>query len=84
MAAPLLDMEGTPQEIMERLSDFAGQTLRVIVLPVTSARMDASESQPIHEVLAALAAELPPEELARLPDDFTDQLDHYVYGTPKR
>jgi hypothetical protein len=84
MAAPLLEMEGTPQEIMERLSDFAGQKLRIIVLPVTEDGTDTSESRPIHEVLSALAAEIPPEELSRLPADFTDQLDHHIYGIPKR
>jgi hypothetical protein len=25
-----------------------------------------------------------PEELAKIPSDFFEQLDHYVYGTPKR
>jgi hypothetical protein len=36
------------------------------------------------EVLAEIAATIPPAELAKLPSDFTDQLDHYIYGTPKR
>jgi len=35
-------------------------------------------------VLADSAAAIPAEALARLPADFTDQLDHYIYGTPKR
>jgi hypothetical protein len=35
-------------------------------------------------VLAEIAAAIPAEELAQLPSDFTDQLDHYIYGTPKR
>jgi hypothetical protein len=34
--------------------------------------------------LAEIAATIPAAELAKLPPDFTDQLDHYVYGTPKR
>jgi hypothetical protein len=38
----------------------------------------------IAEVLAEIAAIIPPAELAKLPPDFTDQLDHYIYGTPKR
>jgi hypothetical protein len=35
-------------------------------------------------VLTEIAAAIPAEELAQLPSDFTDQLDHYIYGTPKR
>ena len=41
-------------------------------------------TRPIAEVLAEIAATIPAAELAKLPPDFTDQLDHYIYGTPKR
>jgi hypothetical protein len=27
---------------------------------------------------------IPDEELRLLPKDLSDQIDHYVYGTPKR
>lgn len=40
--------------------------------------------RPIEEILKELAAEIPPEEWDRLPADLTDNLDHYLYGTPKR
>lgn len=39
---------------------------------------------PIWERLAALAADAPPEEVAKLPPDGAAQLDHYLYGHPKR
>ena len=39
---------------------------------------------PIWERLAALTADAPPEELAKLPTDGASQHDHYLYGTPKR
>jgi predicted DNA-binding antitoxin AbrB/MazE fold protein len=39
---------------------------------------------PIWERIAALTADAPPEELAKLPIDGASQLDHYLYGTPKR
>ena len=38
----------------------------------------------IEDVLARLASEVPAEDWQRLPGDLTDQIDHYVYGTPKR
>jgi antitoxin component of MazEF toxin-antitoxin module len=39
---------------------------------------------PIWERIAALVADAPPEELAKLPADGASQHDHYIYGTPKR
>ena len=29
-------------------------------------------------------ADVPPDELAKLPKDGASQVDHYVYGLPKR
>lgn len=40
--------------------------------------------RPIEEILKELAAGIPREEWDRLPADLTDQLDHYLYGTPRR
>jgi hypothetical protein len=50
------------------------------------AQVDApnSAARPIEEIAAQLAAEVPAEEWDRLPADLTDNLDHYLYGTPKR
>jgi antitoxin component of MazEF toxin-antitoxin module len=39
---------------------------------------------PIWERLAARAAEIPPEELDKVPADGAAQIDHYLYGHPKR
>jgi antitoxin component of MazEF toxin-antitoxin module len=40
--------------------------------------------QPIWEEIAALVADVPPEELDKLPADGAAQIDHYLYGHPKR
>ena len=40
--------------------------------------------KPIWEVARELAARIPEEELRRLPVDGASQLDHYLYGAPKR
>ena len=45
--------------------------------------VDAS-ARPIEDVLPDLASRVPEGDWARLPDDLTDNLDHYLYGTPKR
>jgi antitoxin component of MazEF toxin-antitoxin module len=40
--------------------------------------------RPIWERIAALVADIPPEELDKVPTDGAAQHDHYLYGTPKR
>jgi predicted DNA-binding antitoxin AbrB/MazE fold protein len=39
---------------------------------------------PIWERIIALTADIPPEELEKPPVDGAAQLDHYLYGSPKR
>ena len=38
----------------------------------------------IWETMPESARQLPPEDLAELPADGASQIDHYVYGLPKR
>jgi hypothetical protein len=40
--------------------------------------------QPIWEIIAGNMKDVPPDDLALLPRDGADQIDHYVYGVPKR
>ncbi len=84
MAIPLLELEGTWEEIAAQVPDFSGQKLRVLVYPAEENSVAASATRPIAEILTDIAATIPAAELAKLPPDFTDQLDHYVYGTPKQ
>jgi len=51
--------------------------------PASGARQALAE-RPIEDILRELAAGIPREEWDRLPADLTDQLDHYLYGTPRR
>jgi len=54
------------------------------VYPADENSTAAHDTHPMAAVLAEIAATIPASELATLPPDFTDQLDHYIYGTPKR
>jgi len=42
------------------------------------------DRRPIWEVIADNMKSVPPEDLALLPRDGASQIDHYVYGLPKR
>ena len=41
-----------------------------------------SAERAIEQILEDLATRIPREEWDRLPPDLTDDLDHYLYGTP--
>jgi hypothetical protein len=38
----------------------------------------------LEDELLQLASQVPAEEWARLPEDFNENLDHYLYGSPKK
>ena len=84
MATPLLELEGTWEEIAARASEFAGRRLRVIVLPAEEHKDTPNDTRSIEEKIEEIMADVPEEEWAKLPPDLSDNLDHYIYGTPKR
>jgi Arc/MetJ-type ribon-helix-helix transcriptional regulator len=43
-----------------------------------------SRRKPLWERAAELRKSIPEEEWAKLPADGAEQLDHYIYGSPKR
>ena len=51
---------------------------------VAEAEAGGAGVRPIEEIAAELAAKVPQEEWDRLPADLSDNLDHYLYGTPKK
>ena len=44
----------------------------------------AIDQRPIWEIIADSMKDLPPEDLALLPRDRAQQIDHYICGVPKR
>ena len=45
---------------------------------------EASGARHIADVFAEIMADVPPDELAKLPKDGASQVDHYIYGLKKR
>jgi hypothetical protein len=70
--------------------EFSPQGRILRVLRVDELRLTKDEetydrtARPIEELLCELAKEIPQEEWDRLPDDLNDNLDHYLYGVPKK
>ena len=53
---------------------------------VSDARLSRSgpKTPSIVKTAQRLGRLIPAEELRRIPKDLSDQIDHYLYGTPKR
>jgi hypothetical protein len=71
--------QSTPQGKLVRVT----QVHELRLQPVGDIPYDTA-APPIEEVLTDLAREIPQEECERLPADLAENIDHYVYGTPKR
>lgn len=65
--------------------EFALETLsRALGIPAPEAETEADDGRPIWEVIADNMKDVPDEDLDRLPRDSAAQVDHYLYGHPKR
>jgi hypothetical protein len=88
---PILEMEGTgeqlAQELPKRLAEFKEQRLHITITPVVPTVSPATEpprKKTITEILVEMGKAIPEEERAKIPPDLTDNLDHYIYGLPKK
>ena len=88
MSTILLEMVGTVEDIRKRLGDFEGQELAVTVRTQEQFNLVSPASSPrkltITEKMIERFSNVPPEERAKVPADLTDNLDHYIYGLPKK
>ena len=85
MEPQLLEFEGTWEEIANHARQFAGRRLRLTVLPRETESLSRTADQPsLEDKFAEIVADVPSEEWEKLPTDLGDNLDHYIYGTPKR
>jgi hypothetical protein len=83
MAMPIREFEGTWKQIAAQIGDLGEQRIRVMIFPVVDSP-NGQDNRTIDEILGEIAAKMPPEEVGKLPSDLTSQLDHYLYGSPKR
>ncbi len=52
--------------------------------PAAEGREPTSPRKPLWETIAEIARSVPEESWARIPSDASYQLDHYLYGAPRR
>jgi hypothetical protein len=79
-------------ELDERIRLPEGAEVQLIIVgdetrcfeSAAAAAKRSEPSKPIEEVIADIVADVPEAEWEKLPSDLSEQLDHYVYGLPKR
>jgi hypothetical protein len=81
--AKSIEIEGDWMKISAAAAKHKDRRQRLTILG-GAPDVESAKGRPILEVLREIAASPAPAEQPPLPDDFCDQLDHYVYGTPKR
>lgn len=50
----------------------------------TSETVPERSSRPIEAIIAEIMADVPPEIMDELPNDLSQNIDHYLYGTPRK
>ena len=75
MTDTLYELEGTWDELAKHASELEGKRLRITVLPDV-----ALPAGSIEDKILRRSARVPPSEWDRVPDDFLDNLDAYLYG----
>jgi hypothetical protein len=61
-----------------------GVSIDSLSLDLAKAQQQVPGTKPIWEVIAEISASVPDEEWAKLPADGAKNLDHYLYGAPKK
>ena len=82
MFTPLLELEGTSEDIKANLPDFGGRRIHVTVSSVEMSAELKSETTPrklsISEKILERFKDVPLEEQAKVPPDLIDNLNHYI------
>ncbi len=84
MISKPIEIEGTAEEIAAQLPRWRGRRVRLSVLPDSVDIAANTDPRSIEEKIAAIMAEVPEEDWAKLPPDLSDNLDHHIYGAPKQ
>jgi len=80
----------TARMFVKGSGEYSPQGKLLRVFQVDELRLTTSEThydksaRPIVDILEELAKEIPQKEWDKLPSDLNDNLDHYLYGVPKR
>jgi hypothetical protein len=86
----ILKLNGNKEAALEARARAHGVSAEQFVQQIVDRELEQQGSQAatsqrrISQRIAEIMADVPPEEFAKLPKDGARQVDHYVYGLPKR
>jgi hypothetical protein len=80
---PLI-VEGAWEDVSAIGERYADRRMRLIIMPSVEEPSAKPNAPTIEDEIAAIWSGVTDEQWASLPPDLSDQLDHYIYGTPKR
>ena len=76
---------GENRRIAVKIVDDRGiESLKVMALDPDRSVVPVQDKPGIEEIIAEHSRDIPDEEWNKLPSDMSFNIDHYVYGTPKR
>jgi hypothetical protein len=78
-----------PQEVLDEVFDQVRARVRPDSLTQDTGGSQTSApapktKKPLWERLEEISREVPEEDIEHVPTDLAAQVDHYIYGTPKR
>ena len=78
------DFASAEDALAEAWRTFQRQRQQSADAQPTRVQPDPPERKPLWERAAELRQSIPPEEWDKVPTDGARQLDHYIYGSPRR
>lgn len=72
------------QAIQERAQVLSENEMRQVLNFMDSLRKKETKPQTIGELIDECFKNVPPEVMDKLPEDASLNLDHYLYGAPKK
>ena len=88
----ILELPDNKEAALEAKAQAQGVSAEQYVLRILDRELDQQQvnlsaeaaERPIWEVITDLMKDVPDEVFDRLPKDGASQVDHYIYGLPKR
>ena len=71
------------EAVLKARAEAAGVGAERYALQLLERELSVSEP-PVSEMIREIVGDIPAEELVKIPKDGSSQVDHYVYGLPKK
>jgi hypothetical protein len=83
----ILELTGNKEADLRARASLQGVTAEQFVQQIVDRELEhpaGSATRRVSQRISEIMADVPPEAYAELPEDGARQVDHYIYGLPKR